>query len=437
MEFTLLFHFAIHLLTDALSLGNDARLSSLQRQSLSSQKQIVVRLRHGGKHRSLPSSLMQVTANSASARSGFVSSSRGPIPELLFGSLYVGLPPQEFQVAFDTGSGNLVLPSRQCLSLPCRSHHTYNSDMSAMSKDITRIDDLTAVVPQAGSRETVRLLVGAGHLVGQLKSDRVCLGSHEDLCAQTGIIDAVEMSEYPFTVLPYDGILGLGLQGVSLHKRFNLLGNLAEAKALELNRFGVWFAKEGDEEDSEITFGTTDESRMGSSTMFWKALPRPETGLWELDLTDVEVGKKRMNACGQSGCRVAFDTGTSVIGGPSDFIDILTSRLDVAGCNMDSLPMIGFVLNRTVLRLDPSDYLKREGARCYHQFMKIDVPPPKGPIILLGSPFFRRYYTVFDRVTLRLGFALSKHKGVGESSEATAARLVSQTGDDVSDAIDS
>merc|ERR1719330_2162996 len=96
-----------------------------------------------------------------------------------------------------------------------------------------------------------------------------------------------------------------------------------------------------------------------------------------------------------------------------------------------------FVFGQTSLSLEPLDYVKKKGARCYSQFMKIDVPPPKGPIVLLGSPFFRRYYTAFDRVTLQIGFAASKHKrppGSEESDEEMAARLVVQTGGDGNDA---
>lgn len=431
------------LVVDALSIGNDGSRSGRASPRASGQR-LTVRLQRAhavGARRSPRASLVQLSEGVAEGNVGSaVADARGPLPELLFGSLYVGLPPQEFKVAFDTGSGNLILPSKKCLSLACRSHKMYDGEMSAMSRDIARIDNISASLPQDGARETVRLLVGAGHLTGQLKSDRVCLGSLENLCAQTGIIDATEMSEYPFGVLPYDGIFGLGLPGSSLDKHFNLMGNLAEQGTLELDRFGVWFAVEGDDEDSEITFGATDESRMGSSTMLWKQLPRPESGLWELDLTDLEVRGARLNACG-GGCRAAFDTGTSVIGGPSDFVDALVSRLGIADaeCDMSSLPTIGFVLGDIVLRLEPSDYVKKPGAQCFHQFMKIDVPPPKGPIVLLGAPFFRRYYTAFDRVTLRLGFALSKHKvpaRYGESSEDTAARLITQKGARGEDSID-
>lgn len=400
-------------------------------------------VRARSEHHSLRSSLLQLstgtaTGEKAAAKAGnTLAAPQKPVPELLCGSIFVGLPPQEFQVAFDTGSANLILPSKECLSLACRSHHSYTGEYSAMAKHIARIDDLNASIPEDGSRETVQLLVGAGHLVGRLESDRVCLGEHEELCAQTGIVAATEMSDYPFSLLPYDGILGLGLPGLSLRKHFNLLGNLADEKAMELDRFGVWISEETDDEDSEIVFGSADQDRMALPTMLWKRLPRPQTGLWELDMDDVALNGKKKRICGKAGCRVAFDTGTSVLGGPTEFVEDLVAFLNLGGpsgeCDFDDLPLLGFSFGDVTLNLEPRDYIKKQGAQCFHQFVKIDVPPPKGPIVLLGSPFFRRYYTVFDRETLSVGFTLSKHKmpvRQGESSQQSAARLIYQRGGD-------
>ena len=50
-----------------------------------------------------------------------------------------------------------------------------------------------------------------------------------------------------------------------------------------------------------------------------------------------------------------------------------------------------------------------EPQECYQAFMAIDVPAPRGPIMVFGEYFLRKFYTVFDRDKNVVGLSLSNH----------------------------
>lgn len=52
--------------------------------------------------------------------------------------------------------------------------------------------------------------------------------------------------------------------------------------------------------------------------------------------------------------------------------------------------------------------LLEQDMECHPAFMAIDVPPPRGPLFVFGEYFLRKFYTVFDRDRLLIGFAESK-----------------------------
>jgi len=319
-----------------------------------------------------------------------------------YGLLQVGTPKQDFTVVFDTGSGNLMVPSTYCQSAACTQHKRFDHKQSTTVEDI-EADGSRAVKGQA--RDQITVTFGTGEISGVFLQDDVCIGN---LCTNIFFVGATDETDDPFTSFRFDGVLGLALPEMSQGKDFNFMTHLVENKALKNPLFSV-FLSDSDIENSEITFGDVKQEHMATN-MVWEPVSR-NTGYWQVQIQDIAINNKKQSLC--SDCQVAVDTGTSQLAGPTDVINELSNRLDVKhDCsNFDQLPNLGFVMSNHIMNLKPDDYVDKGSDGCEVSLMPLDVPPPNGPLFIFGDPFLRKYYTSYDRENNKVGFATAQHMG--------------------------
>lgn len=278
----------------------------------------------------------------------------------------------------------------------------------------------------------------------------------------------------------FSGILGLAFPALSAYDFSPLFDNLMAQRLLSRNWITFKLSRYP-AQDSALLLGEPDTA-LYRGPLRW--VPVTRQLYWELSLEDVEVAGQRLHLCdgghdagtvatsaeegaggdwrgstaggplhaqgnvdaalaaqqrrlrrlrggdgGGGGCRVAVDTGTSMLVAPSPALAVLSRLIRVApDCsNLADLPSLAFLIGGHRFSLAPEDYVSEvfdEGGEegsgegggavlpprrsaCRPGFMPLDVPPPRGPLFILGDSFLRKYLAVFDRDGARVGFALA------------------------------
>merc|ERR1719253_474908 len=78
--------------------------------------------------------------------------------------------------------------------------------------------------------------------------------------------------------------------------------------------------------------------------------------------------------------------------------------------NIHSLPTLKFDLGTATVELPPHAYVVKgfkQANECHAAFMSMDMTSDLGKVWILGMPFLRYYYTVFDRPNKKVHFTPS------------------------------
>ncbi|KAM9541703.1 napsin-A [Salvelinus alpinus] len=320
-----------------------------------------------------------------------------------YGVISIGTPPQDFTVLFDTGSSNLWVPSIHCsfLDLACWLHHRYNSEKSS-------------TYVQNGTKFSIQY--GRGSLSGFISGDTVSLAGMQVTGQQFG--EAVKQPGITFAVARFDGVLGMGYPTISVDKITPVFDTAMAAKLLPQNIFSFYisrvpFAAVG----GELMLGGTDPLYYTGDLHYVNVTRK---AYWQIEMSSVEVGNQ-LTLC-KAGCQAIVDTGTSLITGPAEEVRALHKAIGALPLLMgeywidckkvSSLPVITFNLGGKMFNLTGDDYIIMDSQMgqkiCLSGFMAMNIPPPAGPLWILGDVFIGRYYSVFDRDADRVGFAPAK-----------------------------
>ena len=213
------------------------------------------------------------------------------------GTVGVGTPPQRFRLLFDTGSANTWLYAADCWSWACRSHRLYDRLASASWRGLNR---------------TISIEYGSGNVSGRLATDTFSLGGELHVPG-VPFGEMVSGAGAAFAAGRFDGVVGLAFAQLSVAPSIPPLLDELWARRRSRRVFAFYLTKAPAQRGSSLTLGGVDPSRMAEPTFTFH--PVVKQAYWEIALRDVRVGGRSLGLCPR-GCRVAVDSGTSLVTGP-------------------------------------------------------------------------------------------------------------------------
>jgi len=320
-----------------------------------------------------------------------------------YGPITIGTPPQDFNVVFDTGSSNLWVPSSTCpiTDLACQLHKKYDHDKSST---------------YVANGTTFAIQYGTGSLTGFLSEDTVNIGG---LQVQNQVFaEATAEPGITFVVAKFDGILGMAFDSISVDQVTPVWYNLVSQGLVAAPVFTFWLSQTAGTSGGELTLGAIDSSKFTGTLQY---APLTSETYWEFKVDDFALGSNSLGWCGSNGCKAICDSGTSLIVGPSKEINALNTKLGAivengegifTSCDViNTLPDITVTINGNAFVLTPKDYVLQitSGGQteCLSGFAGLDIPPPIGPLYILGDVFIAAYTAVFDFGNEQVGWAKS------------------------------
>jgi len=307
-----------------------------------------------------------------------------------YGPVSLGTPNVEFSVIFDTGSSNLWVPSKGCTE--CLGKTLYDSSQSSSYK---------------ANGTKFEIMYGSGPVSGFLSFDTVHFVKSNVLDVEFAEITEVKGLGMAYALGKFDGILGLGWDTISVAGIPTVFQRMVEQGIIDNPVFSFKLGTQ-DSEDGELVLGGVDQDAYEGEMSY---VPLTTLGYWQVDMASVAVNNSTL-ASHQS---AIIDSGTSLLTAPTKTLSLLAKEIGAIGAvgkyviKCDKAFSFEIVLGGTTFTFDNHDVtIPVYGGYCLLTIMGLDVPPPRGPIWILGDVFMRKYYTVFDWGQKRMGFAKAK-----------------------------
>ncbi|KAF8326642.1 aspartic peptidase domain-containing protein [Cantharellus anzutake] len=328
------------------------------------------------------------------------------------GAIQVGTPSQAFNVLLDTGSTDLWLASQNC-SIGCSTvTNRYDPTKSSSYKDTS---------------SPLHIRYGSGAVSGTIGTETVSFGGFTVTQQPFGVIDQITSG------IINEGGDFTGLMGLAWPRLAQTRADpawLASVKAKDWTQplFAFFLKRYSDQptplknepNGGSMDIGFTDSSKYTGNISY---IPLTSESYWAISIGGVTVNGQKSLITGTA----AIDTGTSLIGGPSDqvseFYSHIPSAQALTGENQGfwvypctTKVEVSFSFGGVEYKIDPRDFsrtLESTGEQCLGSIFELGLGA--NPIInwVVGDSFMKNVYSVFRQDPPAVGFAVANQNNNG------------------------
>ena len=264
-------------------------------------------------------------------------------------NISIGTPPKEYTVLLDTASSRLWMPDLHC-------------------------DDNDDDLPDYTCQDSLR--------IGNLTLEK-------QEFTGAGAVPGVHFS--------FDGVIGLGYQPPAMLDIASPFYSMLNQSLLDEPLFSLYLSKY---DGSELLLGGIDKEHYHGEFL---ELPKRREQYWEADFDAISLGDQTVEL---ETTGAIFDSATPFIALPEALAHVLNQAIgakkgvyaqpEVDCSKVDDLPDLTFTLAGQNFTLTSAEYIIEARAKCISLLQGFDIAEPIGPVALLGVPFLRKWYSVYD-----------------------------------------
>lgn len=311
---------------------------------------------------------------------------------------YVGpisLGGQSLMAIYDTGSFDVMAVSDHCSScrVPAKMKVYHNKSSKTFKK--------------GKSSETFEHWFAGGSITARLDYETVAMGTKGTIVKA----DGTAIWQVTDTTLPqwtreelckFTTIVGLGFGAVAPDSPAGIAPVVQLLERAGTKSFAICLQK-GKSNPGYVTLNPRYDFTSAGFTSMFRHLPVVGHKHWAVEHNGVSYfnGHYTDRRCdGPGECVAIIDSGTSLIGVPGlhmMFISEFASHIAPDCSNLDKLPDLNFDLGGHRFPLPASAYVLQLDGKCYAAFQQLTLDTDHGLAWVLGLPFLRHYFTLWDR----------------------------------------